>query len=472
MPIVILEEQRRFRELGRIRLGEREPVMVKSGPKAGQQVVKDGKPVFRPKRLADFRLTSPWRHLLEAAQAVYGGEVRPWNPSEGRNEFELATGRPDIDVLVPPGDVLSQWLEEWSGGGCQRRCDGRRMIVAQGKSADRACQCDPDGTLGITDDARKCKPYTRLLLMVPELPDLGVWRVESHGVNAALELGRAIELTELATRRGVILPAVLRIEAREVRRPGEPTKRFVVPTLGFRHGLGDTLAALGFGDSKGLAMLPGAQAVQTRPALNAGGTPPLSEGDPEDALTARARPVEAASLPPAAGGNATEAKPGTKDTGGGTEADGDEDIADAELIDAEPAAFVPPAHDPNEEAQAATGGASLTVAQLIAVKAREAGVDDDTRHAVIGIVTRGRTRSGKDVTDKGELDRIIRVLTSIKDGTITVAHAGKGVAEAWVWTFTDAKGAVMELRPDNTIGRPDLGEHADERGNFKGPAAK
>lgn len=473
MPIAILEEQRRFRELGRIRLGQREPVLIKSGPKAGQQAEKNGKLLFRPARLADFRLTSPWRHLLEAAQAIYGGEVKPWTPTEGRNEWELATGRPDIDVLVPPGDVLSQWMEEWDGGGCQRRCDGVRMIVAHGKSADRGCLCSPDGSIAIGD--RKCKPTTRLLLMVPDLPDLGVWRVESHGINAALELGGAVELTELATRRGVIVPAVLRIEPRVVRKPGEPERRFVVPVLGFRHKLGDVFAALGFGDSGGLALLPGSDAVQVRPALNTGGTPELTHGEPTDAREAPASPhtIEAASLPTGAGGNATEAKGKTDETTttATTTDEGNADIPDAEII-GEPEVFTPPAHDPataEPTAPDGSSGAAMSPAQVIAMRARDAGVDDDTRHAVIGLVTRGRTRTGKEVTIPQEVQRCIRVLAELGEGSIKVERREKA-PKAYV--FTDDKGAVMELRDDDTIFRPDLGEHQDGAGNFAGPAAK
>lgn len=464
MPIVILEEQRRFRELGRIRLGEREPVLVKSGPKAGQQAEKDGKPVFRPKRLADFRLTSPWRHLLDAAAAAgIGGEVKPWSPSEGRNEFELVTDKDVLEVLVPPGEVLSQWMEEWSGGGCARRCDGVRMVIAQGKSADRSCQCSPDGSVAISD--RQCKPTTRLLLMLPGLPDLGVWRIESHGINAALELGKAVELTELATRRGVIIPAELRIEQREVRRPGEPLKRFNVPTLGFRFALGEHLAALGFGDPSGLAMIAGTGTVEARPALDVGGAPELSEGNPTDARepgtkTAGPGPVEQATLPPATGGTATDAKaPGTDLTG----REGADDIEDAEVIDPEPAAFEPPAHDP--EAEHGGEGPSLTPAQFIAIRARENGIDEDTRHAVIGIVTRGRTRTGKEVKVGEETTRVLRVFESIKAGTITIERAGEGAAA--VWTFHDDKGNTLILNADNTIGNPALGADAGPDGHLK-----
>jgi len=469
MPIVILEEQRRFRELGRIRLGDREPVIIKSGANAGQPAMKDGKPVTRPRRLADFRLTSPWRHLLDAAKdAGIGGEVKPWSPSEGRNEFELVTDKDVLEVLVPPGEVLSQWMEEWSGGGCQRRCDGVRMIVSQGKSADRACLCNPEGKLPIGD--LRCKPTTRLLVMVPGLPDLGVWRVESHGINAALELGKAVELTELATRRGIIIPAELRIEHREIRRPGEPLKRFSVPVLGFRFGLGETLAALGFGDPGGLAMIAGTGAIEPRPALNAGGAPELEHGDPVDAREPSVRkpagpgPVEEATLPPATGGAATDAKAPGSDI---THRDDADEPEDAVVIPDEPEAFTPPAHDPS--AEHGEGGGTLTQAQFIAIRARENGIADDVRHAAIGIVTRGRTRTGKEVT-VDEVPRLIKVFESLKAGAFTAERAGDG--DAAVWTFTDAKGVVMVLNADNTIGRPGLGEHADERGNFKPPAPR
>lgn len=459
MPI--LDIQRRFRELGRIRLGVKEPVLTQGGkPKT-----KDGQPVTRPKKLSTFRLTTPWRHLLDAALEVgIAGEVKPWTPEEGREEFELVTDVNRLDVLVPPGEVLSQWWEAWKGGGCDRRCDGVRMVIAGGKSADRDCLCAKENR-----DPRACKPTTRLLVMLPGLPDLGVWRLESHGFNAAVELGGAVNITELATARGVIIPAELRIEKRSVKRPGEPVKRFAVPVLGFRTRLGDTLSALGFGDPSGMALMGGAGAVEVRPALTTGGTPELSEGNPEGAREANAKPdpraVEEATLPPAAGGAATEAKPTGTPAATDDEEDTGDDIEDAELVDT-PAAFEPPAHDPQAEAEG-SGGSTLSTAQFVAIRARENGIDDDTRHAIIGVVTRGRTRSGKDLTVGKEVTRVVKLFESIKAGDVTVTHDDAGA-----WTFKDEKGNVLVLNADDTIGNPALGEHADERGHLKPPAAK
>jgi hypothetical protein len=426
MPIVDI--QRRFRELGRLRIGIKVPVM-----RDGRPVIKDGRPVMRPTKLATWRLTSPWRHLLDAALELgIAGEVRPWVPDEGREEYELVTDTNVLEVLVPPGEVLSQWWEAWQGGGLVRRCDGVRMVTNAGKSADRACLCPPDGE-------RPCKPTTRLLVMLPGLPDLGVWRLESHGFNAAVELGGAVAITELATARGVIIPAELRIEARQVKRAGEPIKRFGVPVLGFRHRLGDTLEALGFGATDGLALIAGAGPIGGRPALDEGGTPALPHGDPDEAPVGpeRLEPVEEATLPPARGGVATEARTG----------DAEVIDVDAELEE-EPAVFVPPALDPNAEAERATGGRAYTSAQVIAMRAGDLEISDDVRHAVIGVVSRGKTRSGKELA-ADQVTRALKVLDGIGSGAITVTE------DAGTYTLTDTNGVRFRINVDDSVERLD-----------------
>lgn len=433
MPIV--DVQRRFRELGRIRMGVKAPVMEN-----GQQKMKDGKPVSRPAKISTWRLTTPWRHLLEAAVDVgVAGEVKAWQPEPGRDEWELITDAKKLDVLVPPGEVLSQWWELWSGGGCDRRCDGERMIIAGGKSADRACLCGDA-------EPRPCKPTSRLIVMLPGLPDLGVWRLESHGFYAASELGGAVAITELATQRGVIIPAELRIEPRSIKRPGSPVKKFGVPVLGFRSKLGDTLQALGFGDpTSALALSAGTGSIAPRPALTEGGTPELSQGEPDGAREAAANkgpmdppdPVEESTLPPATGGNAEGAKPQVID------ADGKEiDVHD------EPEPFVPPPAAPEPESG---GEKTYTAAQIVAIRAREHGISEDARHAVIGIVTRGRTRTAKElergVGPKDEVGRVLKVLDGIH------ANAMQLEAKGDAWEITDSRGKKLRLGADNSIER-------------------
>ena len=190
--MAVINLQRRARELGRIRMGDR-------GAKG------------QPQRLSSFRLTSADRTLLQAAAVRYGGEVRAWG-----EQFELYTEAAELPCMVTPQEV-SQWYELWSGGGCQRRCDGQENVLT-----GDPCACDPD--------QRECKLVTRLSVMLHELPGVGVWRLETHGYHAATELPASAEVLIRLAQRGQYAPAALAIEQRVVKRDGQ-TKKFPVPVL-------------------------------------------------------------------------------------------------------------------------------------------------------------------------------------------------------------------------------------------------
>lgn len=203
MPILDLEH--RLREVGRIRLGDTVPATSQKGGE-----------YRRPVKLDTFRLTSRDERIVRRAADLFGGSAEPWPEQDG--QWQVTTDATDLDVIVPPSHMsFSQWYEEWSGGGCVRRCDGRHDVVR-----DCPCDCDPV--------ARVCAIHTRLSVMLPELPGLGVWRVETHGYYAAVELGGAVEIAAAAAARGQMLPARLRVEQREVLRGGK-TFRFMVPVL-------------------------------------------------------------------------------------------------------------------------------------------------------------------------------------------------------------------------------------------------
>lgn len=210
MPL--LDLQRRMRELGRIRTGVQ--VATSSGKR-------------RPSKLETFRLTSGSRELLDEAAAIYGGQVRPWTSPAGQ-EWELVTEADVLDIVVPPGQGMSQWWELWSGGGCERRCDGQTNVIT-----DEPCECPGDLSerRELAADGRACKPTTRLSVILPAIPDIGVWRLESHGYYAAVELAGTAEFLERATASGRLIPARLRLDQREVKRPGKPTMRFAVPII-------------------------------------------------------------------------------------------------------------------------------------------------------------------------------------------------------------------------------------------------
>lgn len=199
--MAILNLQLSQAETGRIRLGMKVP--------AGRGT--------RPSKLETFRFTSPRKNLIEKIAELYGGTVQPWQPPRGAAQWEVVTNATDIPVVVPPQDPAeSQWLELWSAGGCQRRCDG----VTE-KISGQACVCDPDPA------QRDCKMHTRLRVMLEDVPGLGAWRVDTGSYYAATELPGIAQL--LAQAQGAI-PGRLVLDQRTVVRDGK-TKNFVVPVL-------------------------------------------------------------------------------------------------------------------------------------------------------------------------------------------------------------------------------------------------
>jgi len=212
MPIIDL--QRRLREAGRIRIGEK--------------VSRNGKTY--PGKLETFRLTSADERSLGAAAALYGGEVKRWADAPVGEQYELVTGAKRLPIVMPPGDTcFSQWYETWSGGGCTRRCDGRREVIG-----DQPCVCDPDN--------RECKPHTRLSVILADLPGVGVWRLDTQGWYAATELAGTVDI--LRAMNGAVV-AWLVLEQRQVKRPGEPTKNFPVVALDLDLRVRDLMAPQG-----------------------------------------------------------------------------------------------------------------------------------------------------------------------------------------------------------------------------------
>ena len=203
-------------ELGRVRLGEK-------GPKG------------EPRKRDTFRFTTASQALAQAVADKYGGEAVPWfDAPDGEGYWQVATDASELNIILPPvyspedgssTTTWSQWFELWSGGGCKRRCDGDTEMLS-----GSPCLCKPM-VVEYGEDARDCDVTTRVSFMLPEIPGLGVWRLDSKGWNAATELPGTLELLVRAASEHAFIEAVLRIEQRVKKTPGEPTKRFVVPVI-------------------------------------------------------------------------------------------------------------------------------------------------------------------------------------------------------------------------------------------------
>lgn len=292
MPV--LDLQRRAYQSGRIRLGQ----VVATGKQD-----KAGKAIMRPVKLWTFRFTSPSRYQIDAAAEAYAGEVCPWD-NRGRKEWEVVTAADELFVAIPPAaDAISQWYEMWTGGGCQRRCDSQREQKSGGP-----CLCphaeDPDDEDLVDRMARErarlsklmppqaCGIKTRVSVVLPDLPDVGVWRLDTGGFYAAGELIGKAELMALCRDRNLFLPARLWIHHR-VDVVGGQTRKYPSPALEiqktFRQVATGELESAGWAAQLPAAPGAGPKAITAAspPVVPRPGTEPPS---PEVAGTAEAGP--------------------------------------------------------------------------------------------------------------------------------------------------------------------------------------
>ncbi|MDV6290284.1 hypothetical protein R2F25_30195 [Streptomyces sp. UP1A-1] len=245
----ILNMKRQGAELGRIRTGYSTP-----HPDPKKRAI--------AQRSATFILSSHSREYVERAAALFGGKPEEWTPQGSKiAQYRVITEARELRAILPPGDPLSQDNELWTGGGCARRCDGITEKLSR-----RPCLClaehgeqwheQPAGTV--------CRPTSRLNVMLADLPDFGVWRLETHSYYAADAMAGGIDAVLAATDGKSPMPLRMWIEQREVKRRGK-TKRFpvvmVVPSIpSLRHALSGPL-------SMAAALDP---STLDRPAIEAG----------------------------------------------------------------------------------------------------------------------------------------------------------------------------------------------------------
>lgn len=216
MPIEDLTLE--LRELGKLKLGE--------------------ETADRPRALDTWRLTSRHPNLIEAAEGLYGGTAV--YTAEGGGD--LITDTAELDVLLPPQDVAAnQWFEHWQAGGLQRRCTGTAMVefTDHGWEKIGPCLCEDENR-----GERLCKPTTVLRVVLPELPDIGIWRLTTKSIYAAQELPGVAALLLSATANLIgdaLAPAVLGIDSRTKKTPGQPPHHFKVPVLRSRGPLTELL---------------------------------------------------------------------------------------------------------------------------------------------------------------------------------------------------------------------------------------
>lgn len=246
----IITIQRQARELGRLRTGYTDT----TGSKA------------RPVRSQTWIVTSHAEHYVQAAAEIWGGAPEKWQPlGNGAQQWRVVTTASCLDAILPPGDPLSQAYESWSRGGAQRRCDGMTETLADQPCFCRAQWGDNFHELAPRDAA--CKMTTRLNVMLPEMPDIGAWRVETHSFYSANEIAAAVDMLKGAIGDQALIPVRLRIEQRTRVAQGK-TKQFPVVAVELRGSTAGQVLA-------GAAQTVPIGAAATPPAVEAGRAPAI-----------------------------------------------------------------------------------------------------------------------------------------------------------------------------------------------------
>jgi hypothetical protein len=230
----ILNRQRQLAEQGRLRLG---------------YTLTSQKGKTYPKASHTWVITSHSKEHVEAAAALWGGQVEEWQPQgNGAKQWRVITGAAAIDAILPPGDPLSQAYEMWNRGGCVRRCDG---VTEQLSGSPCACFAEFGEEWFEQKQGMVCDSKSRLKVLLPDMPGLGSWRVETGSYYATDEIAGMVDVIRGAVGDSVMVPVRLRIEPR-TRVAGGETKQFVVPVLELRD---VTAGALLAGQYSGLASI-------------------------------------------------------------------------------------------------------------------------------------------------------------------------------------------------------------------------
>lgn len=408
--IVPIQYQRRLVEVGRIRLGRK---VATNGGKS------------RPAKLDKFRLTSRDKARLDAAAAIYGGTVEPWEEGDA---WQLFTDSDAFDVAVVPQQALSVSYELWGqiplkGGGkspviCLRRCDGVQAMVRKGEDlVDSSCLC-------AQEEDTSCRPTTRVSVILTKVPGLGVWRVESHGWNALSEMQGQVELLEALTATGRPVRARLRLDKRTTP-TARGTNRFAVPVLDIDHTVDQVLTALGQPAGTAAPVELEGAAPALAPAPPAQLEAPAAERNPDITPVAAAQPTSAPSVreqleqgtrdleePPAPRRNAAEpirptgVQPRTVDQLADQDEAPDSDT-DLEGEDSGPAAAAP------------SSGGALPLPSMVAIwigevhtTLRERGVEVDTadafRHSFLEAFSEGAYASATKVPNDNDTITALR----------------------------------------------------------------
>lgn len=279
---------------------------IKAGVKSGRAM----------KSISEWRFISPHEDAIRSLAAQYGGDPHPFSDPTAvpKDQWEVLTNAPSIDVMLMV-DGLDCAYEQWSNGGCVRRCDGETCAIPV-KSGDHDYEMVDVRCLCTSEGERSCDVKTRLTVILPDTPFHGGWLLETKSWAAAEELPGMHDLI-LELGAGRMTMATLTIEKRS-KKTVAGGRNFVVPVLGMKQ----TAMELQQGMASAAAIAAAGTPVVVRPALPAG-APQQTPLESDDRAEWRGDPEVDQRLADRVHADSQGASPD------------DDDIVDAEIIDPE-----------------------------------------------------------------------------------------------------------------------------------------
>jgi hypothetical protein len=208
MPIKGLSENRRLPRLGKIHLGVK---------------VKNDKGVEYPKAV-DYFVSPP------EVQAVFGEkpkELRILIPVEDEekwcSQYYRCYSKTRGLICKGDGETAIRMVNSETG----ELVDRESKDVVMKEIACRGKEC--------SDYRVKCKEIMCLQFVLPEVPGLGVWQLDSGSVNSIININSTAELVKRTYGRISMIPLLLTVEPQEVKTPEGKKKTVYVLNLRTRN---------------------------------------------------------------------------------------------------------------------------------------------------------------------------------------------------------------------------------------------
>jgi hypothetical protein len=206
--------------LGHIHLGIRVPVIKDGVPK-----MQDGKPVMRPEKTDYFvldKLNSGYQKIVD----LFGPQPK------------------ELRILIPVEDE-ELWATQY-----YKMYDMTRGLICRGDGENSSRMIDvktgnlpnkDTGTVGMKDmicagkncpeyKAKKCGEVMNLRFILPEVPGLGIWQIDTGSINSILNINSCAKMIKAAFGRISMVPLSLTLEPIEVNNPetGKKQKVYVL----------------------------------------------------------------------------------------------------------------------------------------------------------------------------------------------------------------------------------------------------